>query len=135
MKTTFIILILTTILFVSGKYRSDIVAVGSLLALALTGVITPAEALAGFSNSVVIMIAGLFIVGAGIFNTGLAKKIGNTLMQFGKGNETKLLIIIMLTVGVFSAFMSNTGTVAVLLPVVISIAMSMDISPTQLLMP
>lgn len=135
MQTTFTILGITTVLFISGKFRSDVIAIGSLLALTLTGVITPSEALAGFSNSVVIMIAGLFIVGAGIFNTGLAKQIGNTLLQYGKGNETKLLIIIMLTVGVFSAFMSNTGTVAVLLPVVISIAMSMDISPTQLLMP
>lgn len=135
MQTTFIILAITTVLFISGKLRSDVIAIGSLLALTLTGVITPTEALAGFSNSVVIMIAGLFIVGAGIFNTGLAKQIGNTLLQYGKGSETKLLIIIMLTVGIFSAFMSNTGTVAVLLPVVISIAMSMEISPTQLLMP
>lgn len=135
MKTTFLILIVTTILFIYGKYRSDIIAIGSLLALTLTGVITPTEALAGFSNSVVIMIAGLFIVGAGIFNTGLAKQIGNKLIQLGNNNETRLLIIIMLTVGIFSAFMSNTGTVAVLLPVVISIAISMKISPTKLLIP
>lgn len=135
MKTTFIILFLTTISFISGKLRSDLVAIGALLALTLTGIITPEEALAGFSNSVVIMIAGLFVVGAGIFNSGLAKKLGNTLLQYGKGNETKLLIIIMITVGVFSALMSNTGTVAVLLPVVISIAMSMQVSPAQLLMP
>lgn len=135
MKITFIILILTTVLFIHGKYRSDIVAVASLLALTLFGIITPQEALAGFSNSVVIMIAGLFIVGAGIFNTGLAKQIGNTLIQLGNNNENRLLIIIMVTVGVFSAFMSNTGTVAVLLPVVISIAISMKISPSKLLIP
>ena len=135
MEITFIILIITTILFIYGKYRSDFIAIGSLLALTISGVVTPAEALAGFSNSVVIMIAGLFIVGAGIFNTGLAEQIGNKLIQFGKNSETRLLIIIMLTVGVFSALMSNTGTVAVLLPVVISIAISMKISPTKLLIP
>src|SRR5699024_2786845 len=85
--------------------------------------------------SVVIMIASLFIVGAGIFNTGLAKKIGNSLLQLGKGNKNALFIIIMFTVAIFSAFMSNTGTVAVLLPVVISMAVSMKISPAQLLIP
>lgn len=135
MKITFIILIITTLFFMFSKYRTDFIAVASLLALSLFGVITPAEALAGFSNSVVVMIAGLFIVGAGIFNTGLAKQIGNKLIQFGNNNENRLLIIIMLTVGVFSAFMSNTGTVAVLLPVVISIAISMKISPAKLLIP
>lgn len=135
MKTTFIILIITTLLFMYGKYRSDIIAIGSLLALTLFGIITPSEALAGFSNSVVIMIASLFIVGAGIFNTGLAKQIGNKLIQLGNNSENRLLVIIMFTVGIFSAFMSNTGTVAVLLPVVISIAISMKISPTKLLIP
>lgn len=135
MKTTFIILLITTFFFIHGKFRADLIAVGSLLALTLFGIITPSEALAGFSNSVVIMFAGLFIVGAGIFNTGLAEQIGNKLISLGKGSETRLLIIIMVTVGVFSAFMSNTGTVAVLMPVVISVALSMKISPAQLLMP
>lgn len=135
MKTTFIILLITTLFFMHGKLRTDLVAVGSLLALTLFGIITPSEALAGFSNSVVIMFAGLFVVGAGIFNTGLAKQIGNRLILLGQGNETRLLIIIMITVGIFSAFMSNTGTVAVLMPVVISVALSMKLSPAQLLMP
>lgn len=135
MLTTFIILIVTTILFIHGKYRSDFIAVGSLLALTITGTITPTEALAGFSNSVVIMIAGLFIVGAGIFNTGLAEKIGRQLISLSGNSEVKQLIIIMLTVGVFSAFISNTGTVAILLPVVISVALSTNVSPAKLLIP
>lgn len=135
MKTTFIILLITTIFFIHGRLRTDLVAMGSLLALTLFGIVTPTEALAGFSNSVVIMFAGLFIVGAGIFNTGLAEQIGNRLILLGRGSETRLLIIIMVTVGIFSAFMSNTGTVAVLMPVVISVALSMKISPAQLLMP
>ncbi|MEC5423023.1 SLC13 family permease [Virgibacillus sp. C22-A2] len=132
---TFIILIVSTIFFIHGKYRADLVALGSLLLLALTGIITPVEALAGFSNSVVIMIAGLFVVGAGIFNTGLAIHIGNQLLKLGNNNEKKLFIIIMITVGVFSAFMSNTGTVAVLLPVVISMALNLNVSPAKFLIP
>lgn len=135
MTTTFIILLITTLFFIHGKLRTDLVAIGSAIALTLFGIITPAEAIAGFSNSVVIMFAGLFIVGAGIFNTGLAEQIGNRLILLGRGNDTRLLIIIMLTVAIFSAFMSNTGTVAVLMPVVISVAISMKVNPSQLLMP
>lgn len=135
MLLTFIILIITTILFIQAKFRSDLIAVGSLLALTLTGIITPADALAGFANSVVIMIAGLFIVGAGIFNTGLAEQISRRLLKFGGGHENRLLIIIMLTVAFFSAFMSNTGTVAVMLPIVVSMALSIQSSPSKFLIP
>lgn len=68
MILTFIILIIATIFFIHGRVRSDLIALGSLISLTLTKIITPNEALAGFSNSVVVMIAGLFVVGAGIFN-------------------------------------------------------------------
>lgn len=135
MLITFIILIVATALFIHGKLRPDVVAIGSLLTLVITGIITPTEALAGFSNSVVVMIAGLFIVGAGIFNTGLAKQIGNRLLRLGNNSETRLFLIILVTVGFFSAFMSNTGTVAVLLPVVVSMALNLKISPAKFLMP
>lgn len=135
MLTTLIILIIATALFIDGRIKSDLVAVGSLIALILTGIITPSEAWEGFSNSVVVMIAGLFIVGAGIFNSGLANILSNRILKFGKNNETKMLIIIMLTVGITSAFMSNTGTVAIMLPVVVSIALGMKASPAKFLMP
>lgn len=135
MIVTFIILIFTTFFFINGKFRADLVAIASLLALSLTQIITPTEALAGFSNSVVIMIAGLFVVGAGIFNTGLADQIGNRLLVFGGSSKRRSLLIIMLTVAVFSALMSNTGTVAVLLPVVISMAVKLRSNPGQFLIP
>ncbi|MBS4192597.1 SLC13 family permease [Bacillus sp. FJAT-49705] len=135
MILTFIILIVTTIAFVFGRWRSDLVAVAALIALSITGIVTPQEALAGFSNSVVIMIAGLFIVGAGIFNTGLANQIGKQIIKLGGKSEIRMLVIVMLTVGCFSAFMSNTGTVAILLPVVMSMALQMKVSPAKFLIP
>ncbi|WLR52106.1 SLC13 family permease [Bacillus tianshenii] len=135
MALTFLILAVTTGFFIAGKFRTDVVAVGSMLALVLFGIITPAEALSGFSNSIVIMIAGLFVVGAGIFKTGLAKLIGDQLLRLAGKNETKLLIVVMLVVAVFSGFMSNTGTVAVLLPVVMSLALDMRVSPSKFLIP
>lgn len=135
MLLTFIILIIATIFFIHGRIRSDLIALGSLISLTLTNIITPSEALAGFSNSVVVMIAGLFVVGAGIFNTGLADNIGKHLIKLGGENENRLFVIILLTVGIFSAFMSNTGTVAVLLPVVVSVALTINVSPAKFLMP
>ena len=94
MIMTFVILLITIILFIHGKFRPDFVSVASLLALTILGILTPEEALSGFSNSVVLMIAGLFIVGAGIFDTGLASKIGKMLLHFGGNNEHRLLFII-----------------------------------------
>lgn len=135
MVFTFIVLIVTTIAFIFGRWRSDFVAVGALIVISVTGIVSPQEAVSGFSNTVVIMIAALFIVGAGIFNTGLASQIGQQLVRLGGQNENRMLIIVMLTVGLFSAFMSNTGTVAILLPVVISMALHMKVSPAKFLIP
>ncbi|WP_096200876.1 SLC13 family permease [Bacillus sp. FJAT-45350] len=132
---TFIILLVTTALFMVGRIRSDLVALLSLLALVLTGIISIGDALAGFSNSVVIMIAGLFIVGGGIFRSGLAEMAGNVLMKASGDSEVKLLFMLMVIVGILSAFMSNTGTVAVLLPVVVSLALKMNTSPAKFLIP
>src|SRR5690625_4767204 len=103
MVITFIILLITTILFIHGRLRPDLVAVGSMLSLTLLGIITPTEAFSGFSNSVVIMIAGLFIVGAGIFQTGLAEQISNRLFFLGQVNVTRLFIIIIVHDEVFNA--------------------------------
>ncbi|WP_017753539.1 SLC13 family permease [Calidifontibacillus oryziterrae] len=135
MILTFIILAITTLFFINGKIRSDLVALGSLLALVLTGIITAQEALAGFSNSTVLMIAGLFIVGAGIFRTGLAKSMGNKLLPLAGKSELKLLMIVIVVTAGFSGIMSNTGTVAVLLPVVMSMALDMKVSPSKFLIP
>ncbi|OEH86126.1 tricarboxylate transporter [Desulfuribacillus stibiiarsenatis] len=135
MILTFTILLITTVLFIFGRFRTDIVALGSLLALTLTGILTTGEALAGFSNPIVIMIAGLFVVGAGIFQTGLARVVGKQLLKVAGNNETKLLIMIMLVVAFLSAFISNTGTVAVLMPVVVLLSFELKINPAKFLIP
>jgi di/tricarboxylate transporter len=131
----FIILGVTIALFVSDRIRLDLVALLSLLALALTGILTPAEALAGFSDPVVIMIAGLFVVGAGIFRTGVAERFGRALGRVAGKSRASLTAAIMLGAGSLSGFMSSTGTVAVLLPVAASLAWRAGLSPSLLLMP
>lgn len=132
---TFIILIVTVALFMTNRLRGDLVALMALLAFVVAGILTPVEALAGFSNSVVIMIAGLFVVGAGILRTGLAGMAGNLLLKWSGDNELKLFILLLVIVAAVGAFMSNTGTVALMLPIVVSIAMSIKVSPSKFLMP
>lgn len=128
-------LLVASFFFMRGKVRSDLVAVCALLILALTGVLTPTEALAGFSNSVVIMMIGLFVVGAGIFRTGLAKMISSKILQTAGQNENKLFVLVMLVTASIGAFVSNTGTVAVMMPIIVSMAASANISPRRYLMP
>lgn len=135
MTTTLIILGLSALLFVSGRIRSDLVAVCAALSLVLFGVLTPEEALAGFSNPIVIMMIGLFIVGGGIFSTGLAKRMGTGILSLAGKSETRLFILLMLTTSAVGAFVSNTGTVALMLPIVVSVARGAGISSARLLMP
>lgn len=135
MVITFVILLITAILFVHGKIRSDIIAVCAMLALMVLNIITPEQALSGFSNPVVIMMVGLFIVGGAIFKTGLAKIIGSKITLLAGNNETKLFILIMLATAFIGAFVSNTGTVALMLPIVVSAAVAAKVNPSRYLMP
>ncbi|WP_078427756.1 SLC13 family permease [Alkalihalobacterium alkalinitrilicum] len=135
MQLVFLILLITTICFLIPRFRADLVAISSLLALLLTGIIDVAEAFAGFSNSVVIMVAALFIVGAGVFQSGLAQKAGDLLVKSTGNSEWKLTIFMLVLVAVLSGFISNTGTVAILLPIVVSLSRQMQLHPGKLLIP
>lgn len=118
-----------------GRIRSDVIALCSMLALVLTGIITPEEGLAGFSNSVVIMIAGLFIVGGAITQTGLARLIGNKVLSLAGESELRLFYLVILVTIIVGLFVSNTGTVAILMPIVVTIASQSGVDARRLLMP
>lgn len=135
MLATLIILGLSVIFFVWGKVRSDIVALCALIALLIFHILTPAEALSGFSNSVVIMMAGLFIVGGAIFQTGLAKMISSRILKLAGKSETRLFLLVMIVTSAIGAFVSNTGTVALMLPIVVSLAAGAGVNSGRLLMP
>lgn len=128
-------LVVAAFFFMSGKIRSDIVALCAMLILLVAGILTPSEALSGFSNSVVIMMVGLFVVGAGIFRTGLAKMISSKILGVAGKNENLLFLLVMLVTAFIGAFVSNTGTVAVMMPIVMSMAASSGISARRYLMP
>lgn len=135
MLITIIILAISAIFFVSGKIRSDLVALCALVALLLCHILTPEEALSGFSSSVVIMMIGLFVVGGAIFQTGLAKIISSRILKLAGKSETRLFLLVILATAAIGAFVSNTGTVALMLPIVVSLAMSASMNPSRLLMP
>ena len=135
MLVTLLILLIAAALFVSGKVRSDLVAICSLLALLLAQILTPAEGLSGFSNSTVIMMVGLFIVGGGIFQTGLAKMISSKMMMLAGTSQLRLFLIVVIGTGIIGSVVSNTGTVAVMMPIVVSMAAAAGTSARRLLMP
>lgn len=135
MTITLIVLALTIALFIWGRVRSDIVALSALVVLIFAGILTPTEALAGFSSPVVIMMTGLFVVGGAILQTGLARAAGNRMMGMAGGNETKAFLLVMLTTSAIGAFVSNTGTVALMMPIIVSMAAQGGFSSSRLLMP
>jgi len=129
-------LILTAIgLFFSGRVRLDLTAAFVILALALSGVVTPSEAIAGFGDPLVMMIAGLFVIGEGLHRTGVAAWVGQRIATLGRGNESYLILLLMPAVAFLSAFMSSTGVVAIFIPVVMSLAREAGLSPRRLLLP
>jgi len=135
MAITIITLLLAAAGFVWGRIRADVVALIALVVLTVSGILTTQQALSGFSNSIVIMMVGLFVVGGAIFNTGLAKMLGARLLRLGGGNPTRLFLVVVLATGLIGGFVSNTGTVALMLPIVVSMAAASGSSPSRFLMP
>ncbi|MCP5056061.1 MAG: SLC13 family permease [bacterium] len=135
MTTTFVILGVTIVLFVWGRWSPDLVALLSLLALALSGVIDTNDALSGFGNPTVVMIAALFVVGEGLSQTGVTGWGGKRLLEAARGSKLRLLVVVMAGTAGLSAFISNTGTVATLLPAVVAAAWTVGSVPSKFLMP
>ncbi|MCL7453143.1 MAG: SLC13 family permease [Anaerolineae bacterium] len=129
------ILVAAIVLFVTEWLRVDVVAIGVMVALMLSGLLTTDEALSGFSNSAVLTIAALFIVGGAVLQTGLADLIGRRILSIAGGSEWRLIAVIMAAVALLSGFMSDTGTVAVLLPAIVSLAGRAQVNPSRLLIP
>ncbi|MCJ7622792.1 MAG: anion permease, partial [Anaerolineaceae bacterium] len=130
-----IILGLAIILFVSELIRPDLTALLVLGSLAVTGLVTPSDALSGFSSPAVVTIWAMFILSGALTRTGVANWAGRKVLQWAGEGEVRLTIIIMLVAGFFSAFMNNVGVAAMMLPVVMDIARRTKRPPSQLLIP
>ena len=132
---TFLILAVTILLFIWGRLRPDLVALLSVLALFLTGIINLEQALAGFADSTVIMVTALFVVAEALSRTGVTAWLGRQLLNQSGDSEVRLLAVLMLGTALLSAFLSNTGTVAMLLPAVVAAAWRIRSVPPRFLIP
>jgi di/tricarboxylate transporter len=122
-------------MFVANRPRMDAVALIMITAMPLTGIITMPEALAGFSDSSIVLIAALFVIGEGRVRTGVARRLGDWLNRKAGGSETRLLVLLMLSVAGLGALMSSTAVVAIFIPVVLRICQNTGTAPSQLMMP
>lgn len=129
------LLMVAIVLFATGKVRMDAVALIMIMAFVLSGTLTLSEAFSGFSDPNVILIAALFIIGDGLVRTGVATNVGVWLVSVAGSSELKMLVLLMVTVAGLGAFMSSTGVVAIFIPVVLSVAQRMNISPSRFMMP
>ncbi len=123
------------VMFALGRPRMDAVALLMLVLLPLTGVITMTEALAGFSDANVVLIALLFVIGEGLVRTGVAQRLGDWLVARAGSSETRLLVLLMAVVASLGAVMSSTGVVAIFIPIVLRIAQNTGVAPSRLMMP
>ena len=123
------------VLFASNKLRMDVVALLVIISFVMSGTLSLNEAMAGFSDPNVILIAALFVVGHGLVRTGVAYQVGEWLMKVAGNSETRMLVLLMLTVAGLGAFMSSTGVVAIFIPIVLSVSAKMKTAPARLMMP
>jgi di/tricarboxylate transporter len=135
MAITFLILGITIVLFVWGRFHPDLVAVASLLALYLAGVVDLGQAFSGFANTTVVLIASLFVVGEGLSRTGVTAYFGDKLIGAARGRPLRLMVLAMLATAILSGFISNTGTVATLMPAIVLASWGVGGTPSGFLIP
>jgi di/tricarboxylate transporter len=129
------LLVAAVVMFAINKPRMDAVALIVLVLLPFTGVLTMGEALAGFADPNIILIAALFVIGEGLVRTGVAQGLGDWLLRKAGSNETRLIPLLMACVAGLGSVMSSTGVVAIFIPIALRIAQSAKIAPSRLMMP
>ena len=130
-----VLLAAAILMFAANKPRLDVVALLMLTLLPFTGVITIGEALAGFSDPNIVLIAALFVIGEGLVRTGVAQRLGDWLIARAGRNEVRLIVLLMAVVGGLGATMSSTAVTAIFIPVALRIAQSTGFPPSRLMMP
>jgi len=129
------ILIIALALFATERVRVDLVALGIMVTLMVLGIISPMEGIAGFSNPATVTIAAMFVLSAGLQRTDVPGMVGNYIIHFSDKSETRIILLLMVTTAILSAFILNTAVVAVFIPIVLRISKEMAIPPSRLLIP
>ncbi|MTH62322.1 SLC13 family permease [Paracoccus litorisediminis] len=122
-------------MFAANRPRMDVVAILTLVALPLTGIISVEDALAGFSDPNIILIAALFVLGEALVRSGVAQRTGDLLVRHSGASDTRLIVLLMAAVAGMGAFMSSTGVVAIFIPIVLRITANIGAAPGRLMMP
>ncbi len=137
LEATFtIILLLLTLVVLSAQWlRTDLTALLVMLLLIISGILSPTEAFSAFGQPVILIVASVFVIGAALFETGVATLIANQILRFGSRGETGLLLIIILAAAGLTAFLDGLLVVALLLPAVLRVARQAQILPSRLLLP
>lgn len=135
MLTVFGVLGVAVVLFGWGRPPADVVGLFVVAALMTTGVLSPAEALSGFGSPVVILIGAIFVVSAGLVNTGVTRRLGHFIVQVGGSDETRLVVLIMLIAGGVGSVLNSSAIAAMLIPVVLSVSARTGLNRKRLLMP
>jgi di/tricarboxylate transporter len=132
---TIILLVLTLVVLSAQWLRADLAALLVMLSLIITGILSPTEAFSAFGQPVILIVASIFVIGAALFETGVATLIANQILRFGSRGETALLFIIMFTAAGLTAFLDGLLVVALLMPAVLRVARQANLAPSRLLMP
>lgn len=129
------ILLGTVVILATGLLRMDVAALLVLVLVALLGLVSPRQAIAGFANPAVLTVGGMFVISAGLSRTGVAELLGSWILRKWGGGERRVMTAITLVSGLLSGFMNNVGVTAMMLPVVVTIARKSSIAPSKLLIP
>ncbi len=135
MPIVFAILVISIFLFATEIVSIDLVAIVMIVALPLSGVLTPAEALSGFSNPALVTVGALFVVGEGLLRTGAVSVVSQRIIQISQGKPFRVFLLTIIVVAVVSAFINNTPVVMVFIPVILGVAHRFQIVPSKLLIP
>jgi len=130
-----IILLFTLFLLITEKIPIDLTAMGIMVALIVTGILSPMEAVAGFANPAVITVGAMFLISRAMIRTGAVGFIGQRILEFSKGNSKMAMLLILLVVGIASAFINNTPVVVLFIPIVLNLSCEYDLSPSKFLIP
>jgi di/tricarboxylate transporter len=130
-----LIVAITLMLFISERVRIDVAAMLTLLTLAITGILTPAEALSGFASEPAIIVASVFVISAALTATGVTERIGALIARAAGSSEWRAILIVMPAVAMLAAFSHHLMITAMMLPIMMRLARERKLAPSRLLMP
>ncbi len=130
-----LILVVAMLLLISEKLPVDLTSIGIIVVLAVSGILAPTEAIAGFANPAVITVAAMFLISRGMTRTGAVEFISQKVIKYSRGRPTLAIFLILAIVGTASAFINNTPVVVLFIPIILSLSCELDFSPSKFLIP